>query len=274
MQVYYHHSRLHTHHKEMDADTLTTMLTYMGRQLMEAAELRCRGILPADATVWINGDNPTMGMHVLSERSTLLRIYRTFEPGWARLSRKDVRWGLTSRESQSSPSNVTRLIDPRSLTTDTDTYYEDGTGTHNTLVILHEQPSESVRFVSSAQVTMPSGGQVSYDPWTVIDGQQYVPPTEATRNAYQRAQAMIDGIALLKVGQTPERKRFIENNVDHLQFEMNDTHCEAVYKISQSMLTTAHRLIQEINTKLRENNPDLSLGSPTNTKEIKMVVKE
>ena len=176
--------------------------------LTKVSSLNRHGFLPMDATVWINGDYPDLGMWVLAERSSHVRVHRTITPGWVRLTRTQARIAATIDATSGAPAATYSISD-----------VPGSDDVRSTLIIAHSSSTDKVRVVANSAVVNFEGGSYSYDPWTVVDLHAYSAPESATTNPVQCAHAMLNGVKLMTYGYSDETRQAVADNIDSFAFE-------------------------------------------------------
>jgi hypothetical protein len=211
----------------------------LGESLSRVVEMHLKGFLPYDSTVWINSDLPELGMWVLAEKSTHVRMHRSVYPGWFRLTRVAAKYARTSALSVTSPEA---------------TYYIGNVPgfdeVHSTIVLSHPDPDATVGIVANSNHIAGHGGTYTFDPFTVVDLNHYTAPEHATRNPVQQAHAMINGVALLTYGYSDDRKQFVSDNIDKYAITFTEEHIaffrELRNRSEQYAQTQAHEILKKI----------------------------
>lgn len=176
--------------------------------LTKISSLNRQGFLPMDATVWINGDYPDLGMWVLAERSSHVRVHRTITPGWVRLTRTQARIAATIDATSAAPSATYSIND-----------VPGSDDVRSTLIIAHSSSSDKVRVVANSAVVNFEGGAYSYDPWTVVDLNAYAAPENATTNPVQCAHAMLNGVKLMTFGFSDDARQMVADHIEDFSFD-------------------------------------------------------
>lgn len=212
----------------------------LSESLHRVVAMHLKGYLPFDATVWINSDLPELGMWVLAEKSTHVRMLRSAYPGWVRLTRTAAKYARTSDLSTESPE-VTYSIG------NIPGFDEK----HSTIVIEHPDPDATVRIIANSVHVPDHDGQYTFDPFTVIDLNHYTAPKSATRNPVQHAHAMINGVALLTHGYSEARKQFVNDNIDQYAIEFAEEDIDFFRQLKSREDEYAHARAHEILTQIQ-----------------------
>lgn len=211
----------------------------LGESLSRVVEMHLKGFLPYDSTVWINSDLPELGMWVLAEKSTHVRMHRSVYPGWFRLTRVAAKYARTSALSVTSPEA---------------TYYIGNVPgfdeVHSTIVLSHPDPDATVGIIANSNHIAGHGGTYTFDPFTVVDLNHYTPPERASTNPVQQAHAMMNGVALLAYGYADNRKQFLNDNIDKYAITFSEDHIaffrELRNRSEQYAQTQAHEILKKI----------------------------
>lgn len=239
MKIYVYSSVLQI--GDIDESARQTALAAMSQSLSTIAELWHLKYLPSDATVWVNADYPELGMWVLAENSTHVRVHRSLEAGWARITRQSVRLGRTADSVVKRPTATYTLSD---LLMD---------DVKSTILILHSQPGKRVQFNAGSETAYPVNGTVTFDPFTVVDLHKYTPPENATRNPVESADAMINGVKLMTYGASDERVELVRNDVEKFSIEVTDVMSEKIYSEAEKVNEAARALFSRIYNQLTAN---------------------
>jgi hypothetical protein len=216
----------------------------LGESLSRVVEMHLKGFLPYDATVWINSDLPELGMWVLAEKSTHVRMHRSVYPGWFRLTRAAAKYARTSALSVTSPEA---------------TYYIGNVPgfdeAHSTIVLSHPDPKATVGIIANSSHITGHGGTYTFDPFTVVDLNHYTAPESASSNPVQRAHAMMNGVALLTYGYSEARKEFVADNIDKYAITFTEEHIEFFRELKnrseQYAQAQAHEILKKIVAETR-----------------------
>ena len=73
------------------------------RALTDLVELWAAGVLPEDATVWMDAGAAEPVLWALTDHSSLVYVYRPPCPGWVAVTKGRLRWGRTHREVKEKP---------------------------------------------------------------------------------------------------------------------------------------------------------------------------
>lgn len=73
------------------------------RALTDLVELWAAGVLPEDATVWMDAGAAEPVLWALTDHSSLVYMYRPPCPGWVAITKGRLRWGRTHREAKEKP---------------------------------------------------------------------------------------------------------------------------------------------------------------------------
>lgn len=213
----------------------------LSESLQRVVEMHLKGYLPFDATVWLNSDLPELGMWVLAEKSTHLRMHRSVYPGWIRLTRTAAKYARTGRLTNTSPEA---------------TYYIGNVPgfdeIHSTIVISHPDPTVTVGIIANSVHIPDHNGQYTFDPFTVIDLNHYTAPESATRNQVQQAHAMINGVALLTHGYSEGRKQFVADNIDKYAIVFGEDDIDFFRQLRSRESEYAHARAHEILGKITD----------------------
>lgn len=227
----------------------------LGESLSRVVEMHLKGFLPYDATVWINSDLPELGMWVLAEKSTHVRMHRSVYPGWFRLTRTAAKYARTSALSVNQPEA---------------TYYIGNVPgfdeVHSTIVISHPDPTATVGIIANSNHITGHGGTYTFDPFTVVDLNHYTAPASASRNPVQQAHAMMNGVALLTYGYGDSRKEFVAENIDKYAVDFTKEHIEFFRELKnreeQYAQAQAHEILKKIIAETQEVVSDaLGIGA-------------
>lgn len=226
---------------EVDEGERQAALAAMSLSLSTIAELWHLKYLPSNATVWINADYPELGMWVLAENSTHVRVHRSLEAGWARINRQSVRLGRTAE------SVLKRPIATYSIN---ELLMDD---VKSTILIAHSQPNKQVQFNAGSETRYPENGTVTFDPFTVIDLHRYTPPETATSNPVESADAMLNGVRLMTYGASDERVELVRNDIDKFAIEIDDDKIGRIYGETEKVNRAARALFGTIYNQLTAN---------------------
>lgn len=211
----------------------------LGESLSRVVEMHLKGFLPYDATVWINSDLPELGMWVLAEKSTHVRMHRSVYPGWVRLTRTAAKYARTSNLSNTAPEATYAIGNVPGFDE-----------VHSTLVISHPDPNGMIGIVANSNHITGHNGTYTFDPFTVVDLNHYKTPEFATKNPVQQAHAMINGVALLTYGYSDERKQFVADNIEKYAITFTAEHIEFFRELKkrseQYAQAQAHEILQKI----------------------------
>lgn len=239
MKIYVYSSVLQV--GTIDEDGMQSALAAMSLSLTTIAELWHLKYLPSNARVWVNADYPELGMWVLAENSTHVRVHRGLEAGWARITRQSVRIGRTA------DSVVKR---PIATYTISDLLMDD---VKSTILIAHSQPGTKVQFNAGSETAYPVNGTVSFDPFTVIDLHRYTPPETATVNPVEAADAMINGVKLMTYGAPDERVNLVRSEIEKFSLEIDEANLSRIYGETEKINKAAKALFSQIYTQLASN---------------------
>ncbi|MGP9760821.1 hypothetical protein [Corynebacterium sp. AOP12-C2-36] len=198
---------------------------------MSAPESR---YLPEDATVWATVHDRSLGLWVLGETSTHVRVHSTVDAGACLINRARVSFGRTTRDAAREDAlhyrmtNVpmATLKDPRS-----------------TILIDHGQPDKRVGFRAGSESVPAINGTVTYDPFTVIDLPNYTAPKNATTKLHTVSDAVLNGSELMVQGLSAERAAFVKDNLDAY---LIDPRVDLTQKAETSMQKAAAKQCRDI----------------------------
>lgn len=241
MKLYIHSSIMglggvHADNRDIVVEGLTSSLSTI-------ANLWHMKYLPSDASVWVNGDHPQLGMWVLADTSSHVRVHRSVEAGWARINRSSVRF------ARSAESTVSRPLATYSLA-ETDIGVSDP---NMTILVSHSQTDKRLQLLANSKIAHPVNGVVRFDPFTVVDLNHYTAPEHATTNPVLAADAMVNGVKLMTYGADPDRVQMVKDNIESFVFDVDDKLSERIYGASQQTTKTAQHIIVQIAQKLGES---------------------
>lgn len=238
MKLYIHSSIMglggvHADNRDIVVEGLTSSLS-------DIAGLWHLKYLPSDATVWINGDHPHLGMWVLSDDSSHVRVRRSVEAGWARINRSSVRFARSAEATVNRPL-ATYSLDEIDI----------GVSDPNmTIVVSHSQSEKRLQLVANSKIAYPVNGTVRFDPFTVVDLNHYDPPEKSTTNPVLAADAMVNGVKLMTYGAEPDRVQMVKDNIEAFAFDVDDKLSERIHGANQKTMQTAQHIIVQIAQKL------------------------
>lgn len=258
MRIYFHSSIIGV--GKIDENSSDVTVAGLSDALTAIADLWHLRYLPSDATVWINGDHPELGVWVLTDRSTHVRIHRSISAGWARMTRSSVKFARTSEAAHTRPL-ATYTLDDLDLV---------GHDVKSTILVLHSEHSKRVQFIANSKVAYPVNGTVTFDPFTVVDLQNFTPPEHASTNPVVAADAMINGVSLMTYGAAPERAALVRDNIEAFQFDIDDSLSKNIHGQSEKISKTARHVILKITDQLTRNvHESLAEKSPKSPVEDK-----
>lgn len=100
------------------------------RSLADVIDLWAAGVLPTEATIWINASAPEPLMWALTDRSHLIYVHRPAEPGYVRLTAGRARWARTYNDTRDRAALDLALDE-----------LPGGRDRHVTLVVAHRMPA-------------------------------------------------------------------------------------------------------------------------------------
>lgn len=223
-------------------------LTQMWRDL---ADLKQTGFITDESTVWLNASYPELGMWVLAERSTHVRVRRATVPGWAVLMRNEVRFGNTVREALAAKESSRYTLDEIPKLTDP---------THSTIVVMHNAPNQRLGFRRNSSIVRPVDGQCSNSSFTVIDAtlrqRQGIVPGKPTE--LQRAHAMVSGAQLLTHGMSEEGRAYVHDNLELFAAPFEDPGFNSIRAASAYLESVGETTARLLATNMRRSLYDAS----------------
>lgn len=185
------------------------------QNFIDIAHLYRIGFLHDESTVWINADAPEAGMWTLTDKSMFVKMFRTVYPGYVRLTRSNARWGRTMRETTSSDS--THILDMREVHGDEDP--------KAAIVVVHRDASSTVGILADGSRHHLHNGSYEFDPFTVIDINNFKPGAYKTPGPYVSAHAMLNGAAIMSTT-AHDGGEFVRENMGLFKTEFGKEHIE------------------------------------------------
>lgn len=188
------------------------VLSYSLRQSIDTiTSLYVKGFFPKGSIVWINGDMPNAGMWALTDKSSHIRTYTTPRPGWCRITRTNVRFGPTSRDTGSRAAKVFDLTAHDMLEVP-----------HSTILVNYVAKDTPLQFQVDSNVKKSVNGVVEWEPFTVIDLPRHKANDRVTGNRLELADAHQRGFELMTLGCSDERTEFAHANYDTFRLGLKD----------------------------------------------------
>lgn len=174
------------------------------RALTDLVALWAAGVLPEDATVWMDAGSAEPVLWALTDHSTLVYMYRPPCPGWVAITKGRIRWGRTHREAKSAEPVLDLSLDR----------FPGGDRRHVMFVVASTAMTPSPVGViadSKPQTSAMIGGRFTHPATgiTVVDlpaawaAHQADPVTARAAGAIETASAMVAGVELLTTGLDP-----------------------------------------------------------------------
>lgn len=202
----------------------------------------CR-YLPEDATVWATVHDRSLGMWVLGEKSTHVRVHSTIDSGVCNINRSRVSFGATTRDAGREDAVNYRMPNlPQS----------GGKEPMSTILVDHGQPTNRVLFRAGSESVPAHNGVCKYDPFTVVDLPAYTPPDNATTRLGRTSDAMTNGINLMVQGLSAERAEYVRDNVENY---LIDPHVDRTRKADEILDISAAKQCRDIIKRIGESAP-------------------
>jgi len=224
----------------------------LGQCFADFAELYRCGFLTSTSTVWANAEAPDASFWALNDRSQYVYVHRTPDPGYARLTAGQIRWGLTYDGTLDKPGVD---LDAKRIAADHDK--------NITLIVKHRNPGRTVKVIDNSKLVPLQAGVFSRRNLTVIDLHAYQPPTdrpEATE--FEENHARYHGVNHLMESLNSDNADLIRNHLGLFAFDITDEHIQTINSHLDVVETFADGFAEVLYNRLTgASNPSPAVGA-------------
>jgi hypothetical protein len=209
--------------------------------------------LPRDATVWGTVLDRSLGLWVLGETSTFLKVRSTVDAGACILDRSRVRFGATTRAALAATADSESVAGiPAATSGDPAT----------TIILDHGQPDKRVTFRAGSSMFSAPDGVCTYDPFTVVDLPNYTAPDHATSDPFTSADAMHNGVNLMVQGLNYDEADYVRHNVERFRLPEEVLSMDNVSKAGSALEKAAAGVCKYIREQVDKDLKHRSAPSP------------
>lgn len=207
--------------------------------------------LPDDATIWATTRDRSLGMWVLSDISTHIRVHSTIDAGVCVINRSRVSVGRTVRDAAGDNAATFRTLQLPPT---------QGKDPVSTILLDHGQAGKHVNFRANSMSAVARNGVCTFDPFRVVDLPNYTVPDNATTNAFQVSHAVINGTGLMTQGLTDEASSFVQNNPDQFLINLSPERIRKLRGIESTLDKIADHYCREIIDNVRSSGFTAAMG--------------
>lgn len=194
------------------------------------------GFINDDSQVWIDISNFDPSIWVLNNRSSLVWMHISSDPGCVRLTEDRIRWGTTYASTLDSPDEVLNLADFPADAINNFTY-----------VVKHYSPDKTVSIIDKSQTQQIINGMYLSDSGVaVIDANAYVPSKDtAEPGEFEHAHAVINGASYLTAGMTKKRRLDFRRNMANYSVDLPEEYMQGLVDVRKGFYTQISDQIAE-----------------------------
>lgn len=206
------------------------------------AELFRCGVLSDSSTVWVNAESPDPGFWALTDRSHYMYLHRTPVPGYARVTKRRIRWARNYDDTIAQP--VVDL-DMSKLTANPDAAV--------TLVVKHRLIQQEVNVINDKKVDY-TGGIYTLRNLSVIDLNRYKPPAHpvASPSEFEQNDARYHGANHLLQHLDEKNQELIRKHLELFAFDISAEEIGTINAALDVVDTFAGTFSSKLLERLRE----------------------